>query len=352
MLPLPFRQEQWTLQSASADQPHPPVKVPAHTEAIKAYALLNSGLSQSEAMQKAPNNLVLARAIHQQDPNLLMQKVPRWWSRPSRMRIAFLLPGELRCLERSKPLLEAFKQRGDLFICTTSTYEKAAVSLNPKALAVIEQSSLLSAAEKDLPVGSMRQWHKLAVCCNLMLQEESRRSHLYTHLVKLRSDYFYLQPESLIRDLSALQKDPHSGLIGSSDKVFAGSRNLMLLTRGFWHALSGHFLDRSANNWPLNLAPILKGDDSAKWYGLGFPERLVGRPETVEELRTVLIQGGPRLSRALAQPWQADEPLINFFPGHPRFPSEVAFARFLNFNGIPMRNTPGLQGFLYNDRSQ
>lgn len=352
MLPLPFRQEQWTLQSASADQPHPPLKIPVQDESIKAHTLLNSGLSQSKAMQQAPNNLVLARAIHQLNPSGLVQKVPRWWYKPRRMRIAFLLPGELRCIERSKPLLQAFKKQGDLFICTTSTYETSATNLKPTALAVIEQSSILCSAEKDLPVASMRQWHKLAACMNLMLQKESERGLLYTHLVKLRSDYYYLQPQSLIKELSALGKEPLSGLIGSSDKVFAGPRNLMLLMQGFWHALSGHYLDRSLNNCPINLEPILKGDESAKWYGLGFPERLVGCPETVDELKATLIQGGPRLSQALAQPWLPDEPLIKFFSGHPRFPSEVAFARFLNFNGIPMRNTPGLRGFLYSDRSR
>jgi hypothetical protein len=352
MLPLPFRQEPWVLQSASADQPHPPAHVPLQPEAQAAYALLHSGLTPEEALGHAPTNLVLARAVHQQAPELLQQPVPRWRPRPSRLRPAFLLPGELRCLERSRPLLQALQQRGDLFICTTGAYAAAAADLRPTGLAVVEQEPELLAAEADLAVGSMRQWHKLAVCCQLVRQHEASRGRLYTHLVKLRSDYFYLQPHRLLRELAALKSQPQAGLIGASDKVFAGPRCLMLLLEGFWQALPGHFLDREPHSWPLNIAPILAGDDSAKWYGLGFPQRLVGKPSTVAELRAALIQGGPELARALAQPWRPEEPLVNLFPGLPRFPSEVAFARFLNFNGIALRVTPSLRGFLYSDRSR
>ena len=81
------------------------------------------------------------------------------------------------------------------------------------------------------------------------------------------------------------------------------------------------------------------------------PKRLVGQPSAVAELRHILITSGADLARALAAPPQPGEPMHSLFPGHPRFPSEVAFARFLNFNAIAMRETPALRGFLYSDRS-
>ena len=101
MLPLPFRQEPWVLQSASADQPNPPPHSPIQPEAKAAHQLLSSGLSPAEALRKSPTNLVLARILQQQAPEQLQQPIPRWWHQPSRLRPAFLLPGELRCLERS-----------------------------------------------------------------------------------------------------------------------------------------------------------------------------------------------------------------------------------------------------------
>ena len=125
----------------------------------------------------------------------------------------------------------------------------------------------------------------------------------------------------------------------------------MLRLEGFWHALQGQFLDLDPRNSPVHLETILRGDESAKWYGFGLPERLVGRPASVPELRHTLQQGGSDLARAMSEPWRPDEALVNFFPGHPRFPSEVAFARFLNQLLIPMRESLALRGFLYSDRS-
>ena len=351
MLPLCCRQEPWVLQSASADQPDPPAGVATTAEAHAAAALIQHDPNWPAALPAHPANLVLARAINQQAPQQLTQAVPHWLPRPGRKRFAVLLPGELRSLERSRAWLTDLRQHADLFICTTAAYAEAAASLRPAGMAVVEQHSALVAAEADLPESSMRQWHKLAVCLELMRQHEARRGRLYWQVLKLRSDYFVLQPQTLLRELKALANNPEAGLIGASDKVFAGSRDRMLLFEGFWQSLAGQFLDLAQKRWPINLIPILAGDDSAKWFGFGFPQRLVGQPTTVVELRRRLNQGGPKLGRALAAPWQPNEPLHTLCPDQPRFSSEVAFARFLNSNGISMRETPALRGFLYSDRS-
>ena len=351
MLPLSCRQEPWVLQSASADQPHPPAGVTATAEANAAAALIQHDPDWPAALPAHPANLVLARAINQQAPQQLTQAVPRWLPRTGRKRLALLLPGELRSLERSRAWLAALRQHADLFICTTAAYAEAATSLRPTGLAVVDQHSDLLAAEGELPAGSMRQWHKLAVCLKLMRRQEARRGRLYRQVLKLRSDYFVLQPQTLLRELNALAHNPNAGLIGASDKVFAGSRDRMLLFEGFWQSLAGQFLDLEEKCWPINLTPILAGDDSAKWFGFGFPQRLVGQPTTVAELRRRLSIGGPELGQALADPWQPHAPLHTLCPHQPRFSSEVAFARFLNFNAIPMRESPGLRGFLYSDRS-
>ena len=197
----------------------------------------------------------------------------------------------------------------------------------------------------------MRQWHKLAECCRQMRAEERRRGRPYRWAVKWRTDFYLLEPHQLLQELSELDRNPEAGLMGASDKLFAGRRDLMLRLEGFWHALRGQFLDLDPRNSPVHLETILRGDESAKWYGFGLPERLVGRPASVPELRHTLQQGGSDLARAMSEPWRPDEALVNFFPGHPRFPSEVAFARFLNQLLIPMRESRPLRGFLYSDRS-
>jgi len=72
MLPLSCHQEPWVLQSASADQPHPPAGVAVTAEAEAAAQLLHQGLNNPEAATTVwgaarlanPANLVLARTIN------------------------------------------------------------------------------------------------------------------------------------------------------------------------------------------------------------------------------------------------------------------------------------------------
>ena len=361
------QQPNWVLQSASADHPISADPFgPMDPMAQQAVELLKSGyragqeagLAAAEAEWRFahhhhPRNLWLARGLNRVAPNLLEQRIPRRWRRLQHHKpvLAVLIPGELRCLSRSGPLLKQLGRIADLFITTTSGFRSEALALQPKDLQVVEDNPELVEAERDLEVGSMRQWHKLAACCRQMRAEELRRGRPYRWAVKWRTDFYLLEPHQFLQELSELDRDPDAGLIGASDKLFAGSRDLMLRLEGFWHALQGQFLDLDPRNSPVHLETILRGDESAKWYGFGLPERLVGRPASVPELRHTLQQGGSDLARALSEPWLPDEPLVNFFPGHPRFPSEVAFARFLNQLLIPMRGSRALSGFLYSDRS-
>ena len=317
-----------------------------------------AGLAAAEAEwrfahHRHPHNLWLARGLNRIAPNLLEQSIPRRWRRFQHQQpvLAVLIPGELRCLSRSGPLLKQLGRIADLFITTTNGFRSEALALQPKDLQIIEDDPHLIAEERDLAVGSMRQWHKLAACFRQMRAEERRRGRPYRWAVKWRTDFFLLEPHQLLQELSELDRNPDAGLIGASDKLFAGRRDLMLRLEGFWHALQGQFLDLDPRNSLVHLETILRGDESAKWYGFGLPERLVGRPASVPELRHTLQLGGSDLARAMSEPWRPDEALVNFFPGHPRFPSEVAFARFLNQLLIPMRGSRALSGFLYSDRS-
>lgn len=360
-------QPDWVLQSASADHPISanPLR-PMDPIAQEAAELLKSGyragqvagIAAAEAQwrfahRRHPSNLWLARGLNRVAPHLLEQRIPRRWRRFQHHQpvLAVLIPGELRCLSRSGPLLKQLGRIADLFITTTSGFRSEAIALQPQDLQVIEDDPQLVEAERDLPVGSMRQWHKLAACCRQMRAAERRRGRPYRWAVKWRTDFYLLEPHQLLQELGELDRDPDPGLIGASDKLFAGHRDLMLRLEGFWHALQGQFLDLDSRKSPVHLETILRGDQSAKWYGFGLPERLVGQPASVPELRHTLQLGGSDLARALSEPWLPDEPLVNFFPGHPRFPSEVVFARFLNQLLIPMRESRALRGFLYSDRS-
>ena len=355
--PAALRQPAWVLQSASADRPEAELS-PADPSAAarRTWALIAPGWRALEAgdraaaealwrqaLTQAPADLLLQRTINQHAPELLACGRPSRRGAPFGSHIAIVLPGELRCLERSLPLLRALARQTDLFVCTSSTYAAAARQLDAASLQVIDP-------EPELPMGAMQQWHKLAMALAMVRKHESRSGRRYSHILKLRTDYQHVQPRRLLAELVAAD-----GLICASDKVFGGRRELMMMFEGFYSAITGWFDEQEQRYWPIQLAQILRSDVSAKWYGMAFPTELVGHPATVEALRATLSAGGEALAQALLR-WrppagaELEGLSCRFFRGHPRFASEVCFARFLNFNAISANSSPGMLGFLRSDR--
>ena len=356
--PAPLRQPAWVLQSGSADQPGPEqLRSEPTPEAQQAWTLIEPGWRAlqagdrpraeqlwRQALRRHPHNLLLLRTLNSHAPALIRQPALVRRRTPLGQRIAVLLPGELRGLAHSGPFLQALARRADLFICTSTAWAAEGRSL-PGQLQLVDP-------EPDLPMGAMQQWHKLALALAMVRRQEECTGRRYTHILKLRSDFLHARPQRLLTELVTAD-----GLICASDKVFGGRRELMLLFEGFHAAIAGWFDQREQLYWPINTAPILRSDDSSKWYGMAFPRELVGQPSSVSELRAVLAQGGEALAEALLR-WRppagsdGDDLYWRLFQGHPRFASEVCFARFLNFNAIPSHCSPGLMGFLRSDRLQ
>lgn len=295
----------------------------------------------TEALKKHSSNLLLLRTINKLRPDLLGAN-PSLLSRvPHGNRVAIVLTGELRCFEQSKSFFTRLRRDADLFVCTSPSFSDK-MKLLPTTMAEISKKA-------SLPVGSMHQWEKLDLALKMVRMNEKNIGTRYSHILKLRSDYYHTSPQYLLNEL--VNAD---GLICASDKVFGGRRELMLLFEGFYKAISGSFDQQEEHYWPINVEPILCSDDSSKWYGMAFPKALVGEPKSVECLRQILKDGGSYLANALLE-WKASgdvtsKDYIRFFRGHHRFASEICFARFLNFNAIQSHACPGLTGFLRNNR--
>lgn len=346
-------QPRWVLQSGSAERKNNLVTKP-DIDAIESWKWIEPGWNALQegnqdsaehlwniALKKQPTNLFLLRAVNQFATHLLQVKKRSLRAAPWGTRIAVLIPGELRCLKTNWNFFKDLSKHTDLFICTTPSFAKIARSL-PAEILIIN-------AEPNLPMGAMQQWHKLSMALQMLKSKEKTTGKRYTHILKLRTDFYYAQPRHLLREL--VQAD---GMLCTSDKVFGGSRDLMLLFEGFYAAIRSTFDQKEQIYWPINIEPILKSDYSHKWYGMSFPRSLVGQPKSVECLRQVLKDGGSHLAYELLiwQPNAAISPddYIRFFKGHSRFASEICFARFLNFNSISTHTCPGLTGFLRNDR--
>ncbi|WP_094555939.1 hypothetical protein [Synechococcus sp. 1G10] len=316
----------------------------------KAYQARNDrapALAQwQQAFSLSGQDLVLLRKLNDCSPHLVQRHVQNLKPPAPGSRVAIVLPGELRCWQRNASLFIALSEHCDLFICTSESYAEVA-----KGLAAAPHLRVrLVEDDPTLPVPSMQQWMRLAHCLDMIRIREKESGHEYTHIIKLRSDYFYVQPEDLLASVTGTR----SGFWACSDKVFGGDRATMMLWDAFHQAIPGFFDNNEDRYFPVNMMQILRSEDSFKWFGMLFPVEVVGKPDAPVELRKILLGGGEPLARTLATYGAKASPLgyTRLFQGHERFASEVSFARFLNFTGVSVGWKPALSGFLWSDRHQ
>ncbi len=262
-------------------------------------------------------------------------------------RCAVLIPGQLRRMDATSEFLIALAEQVDLFVCTDAGHREQAELLASRANAtvrIVEDSPADAAREANAPVGSMRQWSKLAICLDSMLQREQREGLRYSHVYKLRTDYYLTDPGRFL----GIGSEDDRGLLTASDKVFGGRREFVLPLASLFDAMGSLFLDHERDWWPVRVAQVLASDDSFKWFGMNLPRRVLGDCRTVGHLRRRVAERAEQLERY--RPRRFDS-FLRLFRGHPRMASEVCFARFLNMLGIPVHASPRLAGFLLSSRT-
>ncbi|MGA0420379.1 MAG: hypothetical protein ACO3P9_10150 [Phycisphaerales bacterium] len=300
----------------------------------------------THAIGLAPHDEVLLREIDEAMPGLLVS--------PSELgdvrlpgRCAILIPGQLRRLETSMPLLEALSRHADLFICTNGDDRPKAQELADATggeVRIVEDDPDDRAAEAASQIPSMKQWLKLRVALDMVRSREHRDGFRYGHLFKLRTDFHHVRPAGLL-DLAGESGPPR--LVARSDKVFGGPRESMMPLGRLHDLMRTLFIDREATYWPIDVEQILRSTDAFKWYGMNMPERIVGTCLTARTLRRRL--DAHRADFAAYVPRRRDR-FTTIFDGHRRMASETCFARHLNMLGTTVGDHPGLAGFLLSDR--
>ena len=345
-----FLQPNWVLQSASRNlEPgssqllNKPLR--EHEELLKDInghhwgANIVSSQEITELTSKYPSSLILYRLIN----HLCASKLPKYSISPlsrSLPKIAIVIPGQLRCLQSSYNFFSSLNQIADVFVCTSNDFREEALS--------ISQNVYILGKEPALEVSSMQQWHKLYICLQQVKRQEVINGNHYEFILKLRTDFYLIKPENILKDLV----NATGRLCCSSDKIFGGPRDIMMLFEGFYYSLLSAFFERGNMYSHLNLQQILNSDDSFKWYGFEFPAELFGSPNSVEELRKKIVSVVLSNPNQLLKTLKSTINTVSFFQGHPSFPSEICFAKYINFLGISVHSSPGFQGFLREDRFQ
>ena len=211
----------------------------------------------------------------------------------------------------------------------------------------------LQGQDSKFPHRAMLQWQKLQSALELVCLEEKRRGKKYSSIVKMRTDYYYAHPKNMVNKINKQLNKVDTGIIGASDKTFAGSRDNMMLLRTFANLLEPIFYNRSHHYLPINIAQVINSDVSCKWYGMKWPVDIIGKPKSIENLWKTLKLKEHEFTKLFDEfvPKESSE-YISFFKGDNQFASEISFAYFLNAAGIPFNDCISLRGFLYSDRGQ
>lgn len=295
------------------------------------------------ALDAARRDLSLLRRINAVAPSLLCRRHGPLSPPPGNARIAIVIPGGLRCWQRNAALLEELGRYCDVFVCTSPEF--AAIEHQ------LPTGFCWSVVEDDpaLPSPAMQQWMRLDACLRMVSTAERDHGKTYTHILKLRTDYCFMDPVRLLPSVAGIG----TGLAACSDKVFGGDRDTVIGIARFCANLMDYHVDGD-HRFTVDLGQVERSDDSFKWFGLLLPESLLRGAAGPACLRSA---SPGILRKALVMPDDGApcrRMMLTLYdlvpPGTRVFASEVCFALFLNRMGVDVLWKSPLAGVLWRDR--
>jgi hypothetical protein len=336
----------WKLSRICSDHPWRHWQLARHDLTIGRTSV---GMQKTSlALRLGSKDLSLVREVNAVFPSVLQYDRIEMKPPTEDAAIAVVLPGELRCWSRSEELIHGLAAHGDVFVCTSPRYaDLAATAGLPMRVSVVDD-------DPQLPHPAMQQWMRLNVCLDMVLASEMEIGKPYTHIIKLRTDYFHIDPSDLLSSIGRLR----SCLSACSDKVFGGDRDSMMKFRDFYREIMDYWVDAD-HRFPVNHAQILESEDSFKWFGMLFSDSELNGASTPGEFRSVLASGQARNIPATGNASAGAQvhckrlmpTLFDLVPkGERVFASEIMFAAFLNQMNLRVLWEPCLSGVLWSDR--
>jgi len=194
------------------------------------------------------------------------------------------------------------------------------------------------------------QWYKFN-CCLLHLKElEKAHSFTANRIFKLRFDYIYENPSSLLSELTDTSEIEDDYLFCESDRIFFGSRLTMFSLRHFLDVAVTLFLNKADYYYPIHIENLERSSlKVTRWERLNFDRRLFDVPN-IEQLYSNENYISKLFSQEFAYhkltpPNQSD--VYSFHTGNLELPAERSFAWYLNVHGIIARQHDSMSGGIY-----
>lgn len=261
---------------------------------------------------------------------------------------AVLIPGRLRCWEKSKDLIYSIAEKNKVFIMTDHTDSKIIDEINHKNIftKIIENSDYKKENEKISNV-VLSQYLKLKSVINEIYKYEKENSFIFTNFIKIRTDFHYFNAESLL-DMTLENNQEY--LFAQSDLHFSGRREFFLPLRGFYDfsewAYKSDF--HNLDYMPINPSQIINSDPGATRFNwLKYPKKIVETTERRPSGEFIYKKIFKNFKKAIEYKYNTQDEMKKT-GGQDYFATEQSFALFLNLAGIPCKTHPKFLGFIMN----
>lgn len=259
---------------------------------------------------------------------------------------AVLIPGRLRCWEKSKDLIYSIAEKNQVFIMTDATDEKIIKEINHKNIhTTIIENSIYKDDYSKMSNIFLSQFLKLRCAIDEIYKYEKDNSIFFKNFLKIRTDFFYLNSENL---LNMTLENNEEYLFAYSDLSFSGRREFFLPLRSYYDFAEWSYANDFHNleYMPVNPNQIIKSEPGATRFNwLKYPKEIVETFNTRPSGEYIQTKIKKNYDLALKYKFKATDE-FKLTGGKSYFPSEQSFSLFLNLAGIPCKTHFKYTGYI------
>tara|TARA_B110000967_G_C18850963_1_gene544586 strand:+ start:569 stop:1639 length:1071 start_codon:yes stop_codon:yes gene_type:complete len=259
---------------------------------------------------------------------------------------AILIPGRLRCWEKSKDLIFSMAENNKVFIMTDKSDEKIVKEIKHKNIyCTIIEDSIYKNNFKKVSNVVLSQYFKLKCVIEEVYKYEKKNLIFFKNFIKLRTDFYYYNSENLV-DMRL--ENNEDCLFSQSDLHFSGRREFFLPLKNFYdfgewcYQNDFHNLDYM----PINPTQILNSDPGATRFAyLKYPKEIVETSVRRPSSEFIHNKIKENYTNALKYKYKPSDE-FKLTGSQDFFPTEQSFAWFLNLLGIPCKTHLKFSGFI------